>query len=263
MIHRALPDKPAAWRTWSAQQMAGAQGVSKSTVQRWFSLFGVKLHLAETCELSGDPSCIEKVRDITGQYVHPPEHAIVPSADEKTQVQALDRTQPVLPMGPGYAEGYTHDYIRHGTTTLCAALDMATGQWIAPCRQRHRHQEWLAFLRLLDRETPDALAIHLVCDNYATHQRTKVRAWIATRPRVHLHFTPTYASWLNQVERWFGWLSQRAIQRATIRSVTELKQQIMAYTEQYNESPKPFVRVATSESIFERFEHLCKRINGT
>ena len=202
VIHRALHDKPAGSRTWSVRQMAGAEGVSKSTVQRWFALFGVKPHLAETCKLSSDPFFIARVRNIPGLYLHPPEYAVVLCADEKTQVQALDRTQPVLPMGPGYAEGYTHDDIRHGTTTLCAALDVATGQGIAPCRQWHRHQEWLAFLPLLDRETPDALEIHLVCDNYAMHQHAQVRAWIATRPRFHLHFTPTCASWLNQVERW-------------------------------------------------------------
>ena len=158
------------------------------------------------------------------------------SVDEKTQIQALDWTPPNLPMGLGYAEGYTHDYVRHGTTTLFAALDVATGQGIARCRKRHRQQEWLAFLWLIDSETPEGLDLHLVCDNYATHKHAKARARVAQRPRIHVHFIPTYASWLNRVERSFGLLSERAIKRATFHSVTELKQRIMDFTEQYNRS---------------------------
>ena len=263
VINRALQDRPAASGNWSVRLMAEAEGVSKSTVQRWFSLFGVKPHLAATFKLSSDPFFVEKVRDIRGLYLHPPDHAAVLCVDGKTQIQALDRTQPVLPMGRGYAEGCTHDCIRHGTTTLFAALDVATGKVVARCRKRHRHQEWLAFLRLIDRETPAGLDIHLVCDSYAPHKHAKVRAWLARRKRFHLHFTPTYASWLNQVERWFGLLSQRAIKRSTFRSVTELRKHLMAFTEAYNESAKPFVWVATADSIFEKLERLCKCINRT
>ena len=193
-IRHALSDQPAGSGAWRVRQKAGTEGVSKSTAQRWFALFGVKPHLVEMCKLSGDPFFMEKVRAITGLYLHPPEHSIALRADGKTPIQASGRTRRVWPISPGYPEGYTHDYIRHGTTTLRAALDVATGQGIAPCRQRHRHQQWLACLRLIDRETPDALDIHLVCDNYATHEHAQVRVWIATRPRFHLHFTPTYAS---------------------------------------------------------------------
>ena len=163
-------------------------------VQRWFALFGVKPHLAETVKLSNDPFFIEKVRDVTGLYLNPPDHAVVLCVDEKTRVQALNRTQPALPMGLGCAEGYTHNYVRHGTTTLFAALDVATGKVLARCRKRHHHQEWLAFLRLNDRETHEGLDLHLVCDNYATHKHAKVRAWVAERSCIHLHFVPTYAS---------------------------------------------------------------------
>ena len=179
--------------------------------------------------------------------------------DEKTRIQAPDRTQPALPTGLGYAEGNTHDYVRHGTTALFAALDVATGKVPARCRKRHRHQESLAFLRLIDRETPEGLDLHLLCDNYGTHKHAKVRAWVARRPRMHLHFIPTYASWLNQVERWFGLLSERT----TLHSVTELKQRIMEFTAQDNGSSKPFVWVATADSIIEKLEQLCKCINGT
>ena len=252
VINRALQAKPARSSTWSVRLMADAEGVSKSTVQRWFALFGVKPHLAETCKLSGDPFFTEQVRAITGLYLNPPDHAIVLCLDEKTQTQAQDRAQSALPTGIGHAEGYTYDCLRHGTTTLFAALDAATGEVIARSSQRHRHQEWLAFLRLIDKETPEDLAIQLACDNYATHKHAKVRAWIARRPRFHLHFAPTYASWLNQVERWFAPLSQRAIKRPTCPSVMQLKQQIMAFTAKHNESSKPFVWVATADSIFEK-----------
>ena len=181
-------------------------------MQRWFALFGVKPHLAKTFKLSTDPFFIEKVRDIAGLYLNPPDDAMVLCVDEKSQIQALNRTQPTLPMGlRGYVEGYTHDYVRHGTTTLFAALDIATGEVMAQCRKRHRHEEFLSFLRMIDREVPVGLDIHLVLDNYATHKHVKVQQWLAARPRYHLHFTPTYSSWLNQVERWFGLLSQRAI----------------------------------------------------
>ena len=212
VISRALQQTPEAATHWSTRTLGRIEGISKSTVQRWFALFGVKPHLAKTFKLSSDPFFIEKVRDIVGLYLNPPDHAMVLCVDEKSQIQALNRTQPTLPMGLGYVEGYTHDYVRHGTTTLFAALDIATGRVLSQCRKRHRHEEFLSFLRLIDREVPAELDIHLVLDNYATHKHAKVRQWLAAHPRFHLHFTPTYASWLNQVERWFGLLSQRANQ---------------------------------------------------
>ena len=200
MISRALQQTPEAATHWSTRTLGRIEGISKSTVQRWFALFGVKPHLAKTFKLSSDPFFIEKVRDIVGLYLNPPDHAMVLCVDEKSQIQALNRTQPTLPMGLGYVEGYTHDYVRHGTTTLFAALDIATGRVLSQCRKRHRHEEFLSFLRLIDREVPAELDIHLVLDNYATHKHAKVRQWLAAHPRFHLHFTPTYASWLNQVE---------------------------------------------------------------
>ncbi len=187
VISRALQESPDAATHWSTRTLGRAEGLSKSTVQRWFALFGVKPHLAKTFKLSTDPFFIEKVRDIVGLYLNPPDHAMVLCVDEKSQIQALNRTQPTLPMGLGYVEGYTHDYVRHGTTTLFAALDIATGRVLAQCRKRHRHEEFLAFLRLLDREVPAELDIHLVLDNYATHKHAKVRQWLAARPRFHLH----------------------------------------------------------------------------
>ena len=263
VINHALQNKPDKATHWSLRLMGEAEGVSKSTVQRWFSLFGVKPHLAKTFKLSNDPFFIEKVRDITGLYLNPPDHAMVLCVDEKSQIQALDRTQPKLPLNLGYVEGFTHDYIRYGTTTLFAALDVATGQVIAKCRKRHRHQDLIAFLNLIDKETPADLDIHLILDNYSTHKHPKVRAWMAKRPRYHLYFTPTYASWLNQVERWFGLISQRAIKRGSFRSVKELVEQITEFTDRYNKTSTPFVWVATAQSILDKVERLSTRINGT
>ena len=263
VISRALQQKPANAENWSVRLMGAAEGVSKTTVQRWFSLFGVKPHLARTFKLSNDPFFIEKVRDIVGLYLHPPDHALVLCVDEKSQIQALDRTQRALPLGLGYVQGYTHDYIRHGTTTLFAALDAATGRVIATCKKRHRHQDFLAFLRLIDREVPAELDIHLVVDNYATHKHPRVKAWIAKHSRYHLHFTPTYASWLNQVERWFGLITQRAIKRNSFRNVKHLVKTIQEFTKRYNEEAKPFVWAATAPSILDKLERLSIRISGT
>ena len=183
--------------------------------------------------------------------------------DEKSQVQALERTQPVLPMGLGYVEGVTHDYYRHGTTTLFAALDTVDGKVITLCKRRHRHQEFLAFLNHLDRSVPAGLDIHLVADNYGTHKHPKVKAWLARRPRYHLHYIPTYSSWLNQVERWFGLITQQAIRRGPFRSVSELVQKIDAYVASYNLHHRPFAWTATADSIFAKLQRLCKVINGT
>ena len=261
VINRALQDKPPNATHWSTHSMGAAEGISASTVSRWFRLFGVKPHLTKTFKLSTDPFFIEKVRDITGLYLNPPDHAMVLCVDGKSQIQALDRTQPKLPMDLGYAEGYTHDYLRHGTTTLFAALDIATGKVIAKCKARHRHQEFLAFLRLIDKEVPADLDIHLVLDNYATHKHAAVKRWLAERPRYHLHYTPTYSSWLNQVERWFGLLSEQALKRGRSRSVRELVDQVRAFTEGHNEAAKPFVWAATAQSILERVERISTRIS--
>ena len=263
VINRALQELPDATTHWSTRTLGRAEGLSKSTVHRWFALFGVKPHLAKTFKLSTDPFFIEKVRDIVGLYLNPPDHAMILCVDEKSQIQALNRTQPTLPMGLGYAEGYTHDYVRHGTTTLFAALDIATGQVLGQCRKRHRHEEFLSFLRLIDREVPAELDVHLVLDNYATHKHAQVKRWLAAHPRFHLHFTPTYSSWLNQVERWFGLLSQRAIARGSFRSVADLVRKIQAFIDSYNASAAPFVCVATAQSIIDKVARIAMRISGT
>lgn len=200
---------------------------------------------------------------MVGLYLNPPDHALVLCVDEKSQIQALERTQPVLPMGLGYLEGLTHDYYRHGTTTLFAALDVANGTVITQCKPRHRHQEFLAFLRHVQANVPARLDVHLIVDNYGTHKHAKVKAWLARRPRFHLHYTPTYASWLNQVERWFGLITQRTIRRGSLRSVTELKRKINEFVEHYNQHPSAFMWTATAESILTKLERLCKVINGT
>jgi transposase len=243
--------------------MAEQTGISKSTVQRWFELFGVQPHRQKTFKLSNDPFFVERVRDIVGLYLNPPDCAVVLCVDEKSQIQALERTQPLLPLGLGYVEGVTHDYIRHGTTTLFAALDVANGEVIAQCKARHRHQEFLAFLRHVDREVPKELDVHLIVDNYATHKHAKVKAWLARRSRFHVHFTPTYASWLNLVERWFGIITQQAIRRGSFSRVKALIQRIDQFVDHYNESSRPFVWTATADSILAKVERLALLISGT
>ena len=263
LINRTLQQRPRGATHWSTRTLAQAEGISQSTVSRWLRIFGVKPHLTKTFKLSNDPFFIEKVRDIVGLYLNPPEHAVVLCVDEKSQVQALDRTQQALPLGLGYVEGFTHDYIRHGTTTLFAALNSATGEVIARCAKRHRHREYLTFLRLIDKEVPAALDVHLVVDNYATHKHAKVQAWLARHPRFHVHFTPTYSSWINQVERWFALISQRAIRRGSFTSVTDLIRRIHEFTEAYNKDAKPFIWVATAQSILEKIERLTTRISDS
>ena len=263
VISAALQSPPPGATHWTVRSMSEHCGVSKSTVARWFELFGVKPHRQRTFKLSNDPFFIEKVRDIVGLYLHPPDHAVVLCVDEKSQIQALQRTQPMLPMGLGYVEGVTHDYVRHGTTALFAALDVASGEVLAQCKRRHRHQEFLAFLRHIDRNVPETLDVHLVVDNYATHKHAKVKAWLARRPRYHLHYTPTYASWLNQVERWFGIITQRAIRRGTFSSVKQLTGKIDRFVNDYNTKTRPFVWTATADSILAKVERLSKVICGT
>jgi putative transposase len=263
VINRALQTRPANGTHWSVRGMAAHTGVSKSTVQRWFQLFGVQPHRQKHFKLSNDPFFVEKVRDIVGLYLNPPDHAVVLCVDEKSQVQALQRSQPLLPMGLGYVEGVTHDYLRHGTTTLFAALDIASGTVISQCKSRHRHQEFLAFLRHVDQNVPAEFDVHLIIDNYATHKHTKLKAWLAQRPRYHVHYTPTYASWLNQVERWFGLITQQAIRRGSFSSVKELVTKIDHFVEHYNAHSRPFLWTATAASILAKVQRLCACISGT
>jgi len=263
VINTALQSAPPAGTHWSVRSMAGHTHVSKSTVQRWFDLFAIQPHRQRHFKLSNDPFFIEKVRDIVGLYLNPPDHAVVLCVDEKTQVQALNRTQPMLPMGLGYVEGVTHDYVRHGTTTLFAALDVATGAVLSKCKRRHRHQDFLAFLRHIEANVPQQFDVHLIVDNYATHKHAKIRAWLARRPRYHIHYTPTYASWLNQVERWFGLITQKAIRRGSFSSVKQLVRKIEQFVEHYNANARPFVWTATAESILAKIQRLCSLISGT
>jgi len=248
---------------WSVRTVAAKTRISKSTVQRYFRLFGVQPHRTRTFKLSPDPFFVEKVRDIVGLYLNPPDNALVLCVDEKSQIQALERTQPGLPLGLGYVEGYTHDYRRHGTTTLFAALDIQGGDVLTQCKPRHRHQEFLGFLEHIEANVPARLDVHLIVDNYATHKHPQVRRWLARRPRYHLHFTPTYASWRNQVERWFGLITQRAIRRGSFRTVRELVQRIDTFVARYNTTARPFVWTATADSILAKLERLAKVLNGT
>ena len=264
VINRALQSKPTDGSTqWTARSLAAATGISKSTAHPWLQTFSLQPHRQKSFKLSNDPFFVEKVRDIVGLYLNPPDKAVVLCVDEKTQIQALDRTQPLLPMGLGYVEGVTHDYIRHGTTTLFAALDVATGAVIAECKPRHRHQEFLSFLRRIDKEVPRELDVHLIVDNYCTHKHAKVRSWLAQRSRFHVHYTPTYASWLNQVERWFGIITQRAIRRGSFSSVKELIAKIEHFIANYNKGSTPFSWTATADSILEKLQRLCSQISGT
>jgi putative transposase len=263
MLRKTIDSKPQNATHWTCRDLAAESGVSKSTVQRIWSEFSLKPHRHKDFKLSTDPFFVEKVRDIAGLYLDPPTDALVLCVDEKSQCQALERTQPALPLGLGYLEGYTHDYVRHGTTTLFAALDIAQGTVIAQCKKRHRHQEFLQFLRHVDANVPPDLDVHVVLDNYATHKHPAVKFWLAQRPRYHLHFTPTYSSWLNQVETWFGIITKRAIRRGSFSSVKELVENIDRFVTSYNENPKPFAWTATADSIFEKLGRLCERISGT
>ena len=263
LIKLVVERKPDHATQWSVRSAAEETGISKSTVGRYFALFGLQPHRAKSFKLSTDPFFVEKVRDIVGLYLNPPDKALVLCVDEKSQVQALERTQPVLPMGLGYVEGVTHDYYRHGTTTLFAALDVLDGKVVTQCKPRHRHQEFLGFLKHLDASIPAELKVHLIADNYGTHKHPKVKAWLTTHPRYHMHYTPTYSSWLNQVERWFGLITQQAIRRGSFRNVKELVQKIDAYVAHYNLHRRPFVWTATADSILAKLQRLCKVINGT
>jgi len=251
IVRATLHEKPPGETHWSCRSMAKAQGVSPATVQRIWSARGLKPHRVETFKLSNDKHFEEKLVDVVGLYLNPPEHAIVLCMDEKSQIQALDRTQPSLPIKPGRAGTMTHDYKRNGTTTLFAALDVLSGSVIGQCLPRHRHIEFLKFLRTIDREVPQGLQIHLILDNYSTHKHANVKTWLAKHPRFHLHFTPTASSWLNMIERWFGKLTDKAIRRGIFQSVPDLITAIEAYLQTSNANPQPFLWTATADQILE------------
>ena len=264
LIKTTLHSKPADGSThWSVRSVGAETGISKSSVQRYFRLFGLQPHRSESFKLSNDPFFVEKLRDVVGLYLNPPDQALVICVDEKSQCQALERTQPMLPMGFGYVEGITHDYKRHGTTTLFAALNVLNGAVLATCKPRHRHQEFLSFLREIDKAVPAELDVHCIADNYGTHNHPKVKAWLAARQRWHMHFIPTYSSWLNQVERFFALITDKAIRRGSFTSVKQLVQRIDHFVASYNNNCQPFRWTATADSILAKLHRLCSRISGT
>ena len=252
VVDQTLHETPPHATQWSTRSLAVRTGLSPATIQRIWKGHGLKPHLARTFKLSRDPRFLDKLEDVVGLYLNPPDHALVLSVDEKTQIQALDRTQPSLPMKPGRAGTVTHDYKRNGTTTLFAALNILDGKVIGQCLSRHRHQEFLRFLRTIDRQTPKGLDLHLIADNYATHNHPEVRAWLARHLRFHLHFTPTSASWLNLVERWFAKITQQRIRRGVFKSVPDLIKAIMDYLDATNAKPKPFTWTASVQAIISK-----------
>ena len=261
LLCKTLEDSPPDGAThWTCRSMAEAVGVSKSTVQCLWTAFHLQPHRQKHFQLSTDPFFTEKVRDIVSLYLNSPDHAMVLCVAEKSQIQALERTQPLLPLG--HVEGVTHGCIRHGTTTLFVALDVATGRVFAQWRPRHRHQEFLGFLQHIDANVPPDLDVHLVVNNYSTHKHARVQHWLADRPRYHLHFTPTYASWLNQVEIWCHIITQKAIRRGSFASVTQLKEKIRRFTDHYNPGARPFLWIATADSILYKIQRLCTYILG-
>jgi transposase len=259
VIVKTLESTPKDATHWSSRGMAKASGLSVSSVQRIWRAFGLQPHRLETFKLSADPDFVAKVRDVVGLYVAPPEHAIVLCVDEKSQIQALDRSQPMLPMRPGQPARRSHDYKRHGVTSLFAALDIATGHVIGKCYSRHRAAEFRKFLDEIEANLPDGLDVHLVMDNYATHKTPLIRNWLVKRPRWHVHLTPTSASWLNQVERFFALITERKIRRAVHRSVATLRADIMSFLEHHNADPKPFRWTKSADDILASIERFCLR----
>lgn len=262
LVRKTLETKPEGATHWSCRTMADECGMSPATVNRIWNLFSLKPHRQKGFKLSTDPFFVDKVVDICGLYLNPPDNALVLCVDEKSQCQALERTQPILPMGIGYAEGVTDNYFRHGVTTLFSALDVATGEVQISCKKRHRHQEFLSFLNQIKKNVPVDLDVHVVLDNYSTHKHEKVKAWLKRNPRFHFHFTPTYSSWLNQVERWFGIITDKAIRRDSFPSVKALIEKIELFTEVHNRNPKPFVWTASAEDILEKVGRLCERMTA-
>jgi len=259
VVRRTLEETPPDSTHWSLRAMAAAVDHAPSTIHRIWQAFGLQPHRSETFKLSSDPLFVEKVRDIVGLYLDPPERALVLCVDEKSQIQALDRTQPLLPMRPGQPERRSHDYTRHGTTTLFAALDIATGAVIGRCFARHRAGEFLNFLRTIEANVPDDLDVHLVMDNYATHKTPAIRNWFARHPRWHVHFTPTSASWLNQVERFFALLTEKQLRRGVHRSTRELEDAIRAYIDTVNADPRPFRWTKSANEILATIKRFCLR----
>jgi transposase len=249
IVNTTLHEKPAAATHWSTRTLGAYLGLSATTIRRVWRRNGIKPHLQRTFKLSRDPRFEDKLVDVVGLYLNPPEHAMVLSCDEKSQIQALNRTQPGLPMKPGRAGTMTHDYKRNGTTTLFAALNTLDGTVISMCQDRHRHEEWLKFLRLIERKTPKHLQLHLIVDNYATHKHPDVQHWLAKHPRVVMHFTPTSASWLNMVERFFRDISEKRLRRDSFTSVADLEQAIAQYIEHHNKNPTPFIWTASAGDI--------------
>jgi transposase len=262
VIAATLERQPRDATHWSRTSMAAETGLSKSTVGRIWKAFGLKPHQVDTFKISNDPQFIDKVRDVVGLYLDPPEKALVLCVDEKSQIQALDRSAPVLPMMPGMPERRTHDYVRHGITTLFAALNVATGEITGSSHRRHRAVEFKKLLTKLDAQTPAELEVHLICDDYTTHKLPVVAKWLAAHPRFHMHFTPTYSSWLNQVERWFGLLTDKKLRRGAHRSIQALEKDIRDWIAAWNDDPRPFVWTKTADEILERLNSYLQRIPG-
>lgn len=262
IIEKTLHSRPPESTHWSCRSMAKVGAISHASVQRIWEANGLKPHLVKTFKLSNDPHFIEKLRDVVGLYLNPPEHALVFCVDEKSQIQALDRTQQSLPLRRGHLETVTHDYKRNGTTTLFAALDILKGEVIGQCMQRHRHQEFLKFIRTVDEQTPQELDIHCIVDNYRTHKHPKVKNWLKKHSRFHFHFIPTSSSWLNLVERWFGEITRKRIRRGIFHNVPELVQSIHSYIELNNKNPKPFVWTKSANQIIKKVNR-CKAIMET
>jgi len=262
VVEATMHTTPVGATHWSVRSMAKAQGLSRMTVQRIWSQHRLQPHRLETFKFSRDLRFVEKLRDVVGLYLNPPDHALVFSVDEKSQIQALDRTQPLLPLRPGIPARQTHDYKRHGTTTLFAALNMLDGKVIGQCMPRHRSKEFVKFLRSIDAQTPAGLDLHLIVDNYSTHKSPQVKRWLARHKRFHLHFVPTSSSWLNMVERWFGQITQKRIRRGTFKSVPQLVDAIHDYLKNYNADPKPFVWTKDADMILAKIKR-CKEALGT
>ena len=259
VVIRTLESTPRGETHWSTRGLAKATGLSRMTISRIWHAFGLQPHRTDAFKLSPDPLLIEKVRDIVGLYINPPDHALVLCVDEKSQIQALDRTQPLLPLQPGQVERRTHDYKRHGTTSLFAALELKTSRLIGQLHRRHRSVEFRKFLDVIEAQVPASLDIHLIMDNYGTHKTATIRKWFAKRPRFHVHYTPTYGSWINLIERWFAELTNKRIRRGVFRSVKELEVAIREYIEVHNQDPKPFVWTRTADQILDSIARYARR----